>query len=263
MGIHDYISETEAAHQAGVSVKTLRRFSDAGYLQVEIEPDGLRLYSQRELDEIFGAHRRGSTESFQSDSSNGSEDASLPREEAACEVVAPTHQEAPPPSQTCEAAVGESCATTEQINLEQKPAQRGAISDQSDGSTEAIDTSIYAIEVLKLRNVISLQEKLLDTKDAEIADLKGQRDWLRARIEKLEEKSDRDQILLLSETQTIRKLISLQEQRRSPMNRILEWLGINPQPTVKALGGTSEYANSDTIATSDRTLVKVASASNE
>jgi hypothetical protein len=47
------------------------------------------------------------------------------------------------------------------------------------------------------------------------------------------------------------------------MNRILEWLGINPQPTVKALGGTSEYANSDTIATSDRTLVKVASASNE
>jgi hypothetical protein len=127
---------------------------------------------------------------------------------------------------------------------------RAASADQ----TAEVEPSMYAIEILKLRNVISLQERLLDTKDAEIADLKNQREWLRARVEKLEEKSDRDQILLLSETQTIRKLITLQEQRRSGFRQFLEWIGLTPQPQVKALGTQSEFMNSDTVSTAARTI---------
>lgn len=54
MGFEQFISESEAASLAGVSVATLNRFAEAGYLEVETESDGLRLFSARELKEVFG-----------------------------------------------------------------------------------------------------------------------------------------------------------------------------------------------------------------
>lgn len=266
MGLHDFISETEAAHQAGVSIKTLRRFSEAGYLQVEIEPDGLRLYSQHELDEIFGAHRSSSTDGDQSESTDeacSATAATTPDTASSYEEVTSSAQPTgATASQECDVSAASSSPKTEPTTTQENSSHQHPVIEPSSASEEKVDASLYAIEILKLRNVISLQEKLLDTKDAEIADLRGQRDWLRARVEKLEEKSDRDQILLLSETQTIRKLISLQEQKRSPMNRFLEWLGIAPPQTVKALGSNSEYANSDTISTTSREI-EVKSAAHE
>jgi hypothetical protein len=102
-------------------------------------------------------------------------------------------------------------------------------------------------ELQRLRNLVALQERILDIKDAEVTDLRSQRDWLRARIERLEEKAERDQILLLSETQTIRKLVSLNEGRRSAFQNILEWLGISKQVEVKTLAAPKDYVDSETV----------------
>jgi hypothetical protein len=270
MGHQDFISEIEAAYQAGVSIKTLQRFSEAGYLQVEVEPDGLRLYSQKELNDIFGVHRGGISQPQPDDADNSSPAqscsvGSTPTSECSGSSSSPettssvaSFSEPEGPETTSDTA-----CVSQQPDATTTPVE--AVSSESDGSEETLDHSLYAIEILKLRNVISLQEKLLDTKDAEILDLKGQRDWLRARVEKLEEKSDRDQILLLSETQTIRKLISIQEQRRSPVNRLLEWLGIAPQGTLgtKALGNHTEYAsNNDRVGASNQ-AIEVKSVANQ
>lgn len=75
------------------------------------------------------------------------------------------------------------------------------------------------VEVTKLRSVVALQDKLLDLRDSQIKDLREEREWLRSRIEKLDEKSDRDQLLLLSETQTIRKLVTQNQTKRSTLCR--------------------------------------------
>jgi hypothetical protein len=91
------------------------------------------------------------------------------------------------------------------------------------------------IEIERLKNLLAIQERMLDSKDDEISDLKNQRAWLRQRIEKLEEKHDRDQILLLSETQTIRSLISYQESRKSTFRQLLEWIGIAQSSNYTAL----------------------------
>jgi hypothetical protein len=232
MGVEHFISEAEAAQRSGVSVRTLHRFSEAGYLRLQTGHGGERLYDQRELDEIFGAHRDTNP---QGQVNSGAEAATN------IELHSETHFESPPQDRSS------SVTETPHANAAE------AIPVAAEQSAEE-DTSIYAIEILKLRNVIALQERLLDTKDAEIADLKSQREWLRARVEKLEEKSDRDQILLLSETQTIRKLITLQEQKRSGLRQFLEWVGLAPQPQVKALGTQSEYVNSDTVSTASRTI---------
>jgi len=91
-------------------------------------------------------------------------------------------------------------------------------------------------EVTRLRHLCELQEKLLDARDEELRALRSERDWLRTRIERQEEKNDRDQLLLLAETQTIRRLIAVTEERRSPIKLALEWLGFK-QPQVTAGAG--------------------------
>ena len=54
MAVKELISEKDAAKKAGVSAKTLTRFSEAGYLTVEIQDDGTRMYSASQINEIFG-----------------------------------------------------------------------------------------------------------------------------------------------------------------------------------------------------------------
>jgi hypothetical protein len=97
-------------------------------------------------------------------------------------------------------------------------------------------------EIERLRNLLAIQERMLDAKDDEIADLKNQRAWLRQRIEKQEEKSDRDQILLLSETQTIRTILAYKESRKSPFRQVLEWIGITQPTSLTALPQSSSQA---------------------
>ncbi len=81
-------------------------------------------------------------------------------------------------------------------------------------------------EISKLKNILSLQEKILDMKDERIRSLMQETGWLRERIEKLEQKSERDQLLILSESQTVRRLIIMSHEKKSPLRTALEWLGL-------------------------------------
>ena len=65
----------------------------------------------------------------------------------------------------------------------------------------------------------------------QIETLRRERDWLRERVEKLENRSEREQMLLLSESETIRNLVSMnQEQRRKPFWRLaLPWFDVKSQ----------------------------------
>jgi hypothetical protein len=98
-------------------------------------------------------------------------------------------------------------------------------------------------EIQRLKNLVTLQERILDMKESEIQDLRSQRDWLRTRVEKLEEKGDRDQVLLLSETQAIRQLIGLQQKRPSAIRSLLEWLGLGNSDSVPALPSNHDIAS--------------------
>lgn len=244
MGLENYVSEAEAIQRSGVSLKTLQRFVEAGYLSVEVEPDGLRLYSRSQLDEIFGIHTAPlSLEPIEEDQDGN--------------PISPSLQD---PDRTLHHngnAEGVSSAENLQPSSESAISAGGSYYENPEvtpfltASTEEAATFTGALpvenehEVLKLRNIIKLQEALLDTKDAELKDLREERQWLRTRIEKLEEKGERDQILLLSETQTIRKLIVVQEQKKSPIKQLLSWVGLLPEaresenPTQDLMRATS------------------------
>lgn len=228
MGYQDFVSETEAVSIAGVSPKTLKRFTDAGYLHVEIEPDGLRLYSRGEIHEIFGVHQGK---------------VSVPPEST--EDIRSTHHDRCQPSseeplsESPESADGDArYAESEEQSYYSEVSANGHYAERA----EQAQLADVDLEVARLRNLVNLQERILDMKEGEIADLRAQRDWLQRRVEKLEEKGDRDQILLLSETQTIRRLVTMQENKRSTMRQILDWLGLTPtHQQVPQIGSHTAY----------------------
>ena len=105
-------------------------------------------------------------------------------------------------------------------------------------------------ELQRLGNLVNLQERILDMKDSELQDLRSQRDWLRTRVEKLEEKGDRDQVLLLSETQAIRQLIGLQNRPRSTMRSVLDWFGLGSSESTRQLASNEDLSQPERKGTS-------------
>jgi len=226
MSVEGMISEATAVKEAGVSARTLQRFSEAGYLTVQVKGDGDRLYSRLQLTEIFG--------SFQ---------------EAPSSIPAPSSEETSDTS--CSGAVTcEIDTTTYSSPAEPTPmVERVELSTPEVAAANvAMDTPPLTEEVQRLRNLVALQERILDMKESEVQDLRSQRDWLKARVEKLEEKGDRDQVLLLSETQAIRQLIGLQHKRPSALRNLLEWLGLGNSETVPALPSNQDIATTSASA---------------
>lgn len=233
MAAHDLITEAEAAQQAGVSAKTLHRFSEAGYLTVRIEDDGSRLYAQSQIVEIFGAFQ-GAAVPLDPDETGLTSNPIAPVG-AVCPsaktTFRPDHDEQPAPTTHSEPA-----ATVTTKDSIQEPA--------APPTPAAIDTSHLEAEIQRLKNLTALQERILDMKDAELQDLRSQRDWLRTRVEKLEEKGDRDQVLLLSETQAIRQLISIQQRPRSTVRTLLDWFGLGNSDDSRGAVSNQDVAQS-------------------
>jgi hypothetical protein len=226
MNTHDTCTEEQASALAGVSARTLQRFAESGYLSVVLGEDGHGRYQRQQLEEIFGTTR---SDSF---------DTIAPEYTPSLEAVE-SDEEAQTPTQEDFGHHHFVAFHHEAANSEVTPQP---------------NTSAATIEIERLRNLLAIQERMLDAKDDEIADLKGQRAWLRERVEKLEEKSDRDQILLLSETQTIRSLIAYQESRKSTVRQFLEWIGLSRNTDLPALGQSRDHGSSANSSASGRTI---------
>lgn len=226
MGFEDYVSEVEAASVAGVSVATLQRFAEAGYLHAESDSDGLKLFSKSEIKNVFGLHE---AELYRAEALD-----SEPKTAATTSVqqepeqnVAPMQTQAPI-SEPIAAATQSKPNLAERVTLEREPAPNMS---QRNASLDLVQKLERAIA--KLQTVTEMQEKLLAIKDERIKNLEENANWLKSRIEHMEEKGDRDQLLLLAETQTIRTLVASTTHRKSSIRQALEWFGLMP-PTSDA-----------------------------
>ena len=112
--------------------------------------------------------------------------------------------------------------STDNLNTKKNSQQHNANSEQVkklQGEVENLKQ-----EIVKLQSYARLQKKLLEVKEKEISELKQEKDWLKNRIESQEEKNNRDQLLILSETRVIHNLIA-SNQKSSPIRAALEWFG--------------------------------------
>lgn len=264
-------SEHEATILAGVSSKTLKRFHESGYLHVLPDSDGSPLYSREEILEIFGSSEcvvhTDSPPSYPTSPASSDDSNERETERAvALEGKSCTSSSSKPSNDYSPCGAEEhgelSSDTGESVPCDLEDPTLPNKSDPSvmqSPKMESFDRLVSASELERLQNLISIQEKMLDSKEDEIADLKNQRAWLRERIERLEEKGERDQILLLSETQTIRSLISYQENKRSPVRQLLEWMGLAKPEEAE----TSKSASGAHPRTTTHRTIEVGKVANE
>jgi len=218
MGLKEYISEDEAARIAGISTTTLERFVEAGYLVVERDSDGLRLYAKEELEKLFGISL--------------SEVAPANETEVTEEIIGERNEK------VVDLKVVGGGKVFQSVSQPSQP----IVTPQEQPKPVGQGIMLLEQEITKLRNIMNLQEKILELRDTEVADLKKERDWLRGRIEKLEEKADRDQLILLSEAQTVRRLLTAHIERKSPVRAALEWFGFVPPVQTQTNSTTIEVS---------------------
>lgn len=185
MGVEEFIGEVEASQLSGVNAKTLNRFALAGYLKPEIDSDGFKLYSKRELCSVFRIKTPNVLQFVREPelTTNGNVALKTEEEELTQSVSAPTH----------------------------------------DSSSKVLEGLDYENE--RLRAINALNDQLLEQLEKRIHDLTKERDWLRAQIENLNEQVSRDQVLLLTQSQTMAEVLSKQLNRPSLMTRIAGLLG--------------------------------------
>jgi DNA-binding transcriptional MerR regulator len=175
-------TELEAAEAAGVSIETIREFTSIGLLKGELKEDK-RIYSQGELEAVF---RNLKTKKSEMRSPAPSE-------------PQPTPLEAAPLSATIE--VERTVATRE-------PIQQNNLNSEKRVENTLVDNR--SLELLELNRTMREQIQLL----------REERDWLRKRIEVLETRAERDQILLLTESRTVQNLIP---ERKWSLRSLLPW----------------------------------------
>lgn len=186
MGVEEFIGEVEASQLVGVNAKTLNRFALAGYLKPEIDSDGFKLYSKRELCSVFRIKSPNVLQLVREPelSTNGNVALKTEEEELTQSVSPPTtHQP----------------------------------------SSKVLEGLDYENE--RLRAINALNDQLLEQLENRIHDLTKERDWLRAQVESLNEQVSRDQVLLLTQSQTMAEVLSKQLNRPSLMSRIAGLLG--------------------------------------
>ncbi|MDZ4786380.1 MAG: hypothetical protein SGJ02_09930 [bacterium] len=243
--LQEYITESEAAKLCSISLNTLNRFVETGYLQVEKDSDGLRLFAKNELQRVFGI----ADATFQEIKSkispqfafvgNGiaepiiEQDFSTPQTVATpsttpmveiTPLVEPEMEKSEPKRPHLHVVKPE-----ENVKPEVKISEPVAIEREPIRSKE-VETLEF--EASKLKNIVGMLEKILDIRETEITSLKEQIKWLQERIEKMEDRSSREQLLLLAESETVRKLVL--QNRRSPIRAALEWLGLADQTDYKS-----------------------------
>lgn len=96
------------------------------------------------------------------------------------------------------------------------PKQSSSTFDQTPAHTESVSSTITKeLELIEINRSLREQVKML----------REERDWLRERLERLESRSEREQMLLLAESETVRRLISERTSKRSFWAFALPWLG--------------------------------------
>lgn len=254
MASDDLISQTEAESLTGLSSSTLTRFAEAGYLWL-VDAQ----FRRGELVALFGNEMakssiQGSAVTASpvavSETSEELVAATVPLDGPFVSPAAPPiDEEAPWYEQELPEAMLE-----EPLESDPPPRLENRIEvENSDTFTEAANKQDLpsGMSEENWKRMLLLQEKVIAMRESELSEVRRERDWLKERIEKLEHKSERDQLLLLSETQTIRQLLAYrEEERRSFVQVALEWLGLKGADQSSAKGISRGLVPSHTSSTS-------------
>lgn len=183
-----FLNEAQCAALAGVSLETLREYERLGILQ-PLRKDGEFWYAEPEVRNTFQV----SNDENVGDTKQSSEELTQSKQELS--------QEAPALQ-----AVSEPAAMPRTESVTSGPVESSSsnsAASQTSNSSIHRTVEMYSPGEGNSFDLLDLNRSLRD----QIQMLKEERDWLRKRVENLEGRSERDQMLLISESQNVKSLL--------------------------------------------------------
>ncbi len=192
------LTEQQSSEMAGVSLETIKMYANCGLLPVT-KKDNQNFFKEIDIKTLFYSQLQDNKETKVEP-----ESASFPEQHARATTTTepePEKKAEAPKIETFEA----SCDTTIETTKEE-PQQLTLNTIRAD---KYFPTTVELLEINKsLRDQIQI--------------LREERDWLRERIEKLESRSEREQMLMLSESENLRSMINL--NKKTFLQKTLPWL---------------------------------------
>ena len=221
------ITESQATLLAGVSLKTLERFSETGYLTLETANDGNKFYLKNEIEKVFGIATTTSTALATSEETALEDSQTSPPQQkpTATPTTSTSSTTSPPLIQTNESL------KTSQVTHESTSQDAESTGINSTGETYRNSEIAYELqqksnEIFRLQKILEVNDKIIEIREEQYKEISSERDWLRKQVDKLEEKRDRDQLLLLSETQMLKKMVENQlNPKPSTFQQAIGWIG--------------------------------------
>lgn len=246
----------EAAKFTGISVQTLLRFAELGYLRAEQGEAAEVAFRREELRQFFSGREERETDTDGDVERGGGESTLTSTSELTPGALA--SYELGRESEDYAADLSGKTLSSDQRGAKAQSINSLGFTELAAGTPESVEQAEGAQEIppdnrasltietssnrdggaaphlteKALVDLIRLQEEILALKDKELADLREQRDWLKRRIECLEDQASRDQVLLLSGSKTIQKLVEAQQPvpKRSGLRGLLEFFGLAAKP---------------------------------
>jgi len=182
------LTEKESASIAGVTEETLKKYISYGLLDFITDDNGQKLLSREELSDIFQIENEQHTEQVVEEPANLQTDQCSSHKIIEENII----------------LMGTNLGQG-QVSKPRKAAKPDTGSKQAAGpipiSPGNQDPSLELIEINA-----HLRER--------VKSLRAERDWLRERVEKLETQLEREQTLLMSESENLRRLITLHSESK-------------------------------------------------
>ena len=218
------LSEPEAVRAFGLKSSTLKRFSETGYLGCTITPSGVSLFAFDELSRLFGQPVPG----FRLDYSAAPLRAAQPQVAEPETPFSPEYtdndvkEQVGPISSIAAVSIAGDLFEADPDTLYKSA--RWSTAPAGINSLAGSSQQTLAEKIKALESTITSRQELIEAKTQELTDLKAHREWLRSLVLKLEERAEREQLLLLSETQVVARLLQGPTASGATEGFLLEWL---------------------------------------
>ena len=202
--LDNLLSLEQSAHLAGVTGETIKQYCDIGLLKPRMKNE--KQFFVR--DEIKGLFYTRSNFVSEESLKQRTELEALKTEDAS--LSSGDKEKAEPVKTAAEAPEGSGASEKPDASLEDKEGDQSKVESKAAENTSSKETYLL---------------QLVDTLKESVELLREERDWLRQRIEHLEYRGEREQMLLLAESETVRRLIGKPSWTERLKKLEIPWLG--------------------------------------
>jgi hypothetical protein len=206
-----FLTTEEASLTAKVSLETITKYKELGLLRA-FRVNGQEQFTEDEIKLVFNSRRKTEIKDIPQQLTDSTEHAQIKETQNEKNEEPPTLKEILSETNVLNNS-NEATENTKNFYKSEFKIENTNVIRNNNNADYRGTFDIPSIELLELTRTLKDQ---LET-------VKEERNWLRRRVEKLESSIEREQMIAISKTETLRNLVDQSKQNKNPWSFLLPW----------------------------------------